>query len=96
VIFSSSKPKAFGPCKEIGTSFPGPKKATAIKIIGTIAHRVINTSVDLLFIIYITMYPKKLTIFIIYNQYNIQLSLDAGCKNSKLEFATVLNTIISV
>jgi len=26
------------------------------------------------------MYLKKLTIFIIYNQYNIQLSLDDGCK----------------
>jgi len=41
------------------------------------------------------MYLKKLTIFIIYNQYNIQLSLDAGCKKPKLEFATLLNTIIS-
>ncbi len=41
------------------------------------------------------MYLKKLTIFIIYNQYNIQLSLDAGCKKPELEFPTLLNTIIS-
>jgi len=42
------------------------------------------------------MYLKKLTIFIIYNQYNIWLSLDPICKNPCQAVATLLNTFVSV